>query len=486
MLKRALGVCAGLFALTCGLGVGAAHAETPTSTAEAQNQVTVSVQQILQDLPHQLADTIADASSPQRTAPSAHDVLAFLQESLTLAGRDILAERHAPETWTTATTLSVLDKDTTPVTPAPKPIADLGEDIDGMWSVVATEVSRIPVLGEMVFGVIEGMRHSRYWKNDYYRLMRTASIFVALSSLVIGPIVGLAAAIVISFTLVMPITIVLLSGAVVFAILALPFAFLSGLAIMGLSFMTWLLGTAAGIGIIVLGALLISGVLDFLASAAAIASIPFIGGAIAAGITVAMKILGVILIMVGAGVLILSGLALIGVIVGALLVVAPWFAIAGFFLLAAIVFLAAFLISALLVLPIAMVTTPLAMLPILFFALGIFLFGLFLYGVTGHTNEGPQNTAINRSEEQRNNQLAADNGSKKNKDKKSKKDKNGKDGNAKKNGKASKDEKKGKGKANKADKASKNKKPHKGNKNKKTAATHAPSVRSQSHYGLAA
>ena len=346
-------------------------------------------------------------AQPASHIPSSQDILSFLHSSLLLAGRDILSH-GAQGTITTAASTAhhgqlvaltgVVDtrKDNTPLTNAPEFIKNLGEDIDGMWAVVAESASRVPVLGEMVYDIIEGMRHSRYWKNDYYRILRTASVFVALTGLVLGPITGLAAAVFIAFSLVLPVTALLLTGAVFFGIVALPVAFLNGIALVILSGTTWLLAVGAGISMIVFGALLAAGVVDLFAGLSFVFTLPIIPiplnftPIVLAALAVVARLLGVALVVFGVIVLMASGLLLVGVFFGLMMILAPWLFIAGLFLLTAAIWLFAFIISLAIIGPIALITIPLATLPWMLAALAVFLFGMFIYAVSGNTNRGPQ------------------------------------------------------------------------------------------------
>ena len=357
-------------------------------------------------------------AQPASHIPSSQDILSFLHSSLLLAGRDILSH-GAQGTITTAASTAhhgqlvaltgVVDtrKDNTPLTNAPEFIKNLGEDIDGMWAVVAESASRVPVLGEMVYDIIDGMRHSRYWKNDYYRILRTTSIFVALTGLVLGPPTGLAAAVVIAFTLVLPVTAVLLTGAVFFGIVALPVAFLNGIVLVILSGTTWLLTVSAGIAMIVFGALLAAGVVDLFAGLSFVFTLPIIPipinftPIVLAALAVVARLLGVGLVVFGIIVLMASGILLVGVLFGLMMILAPWLFIAGLFLLAAAIWLFAFIISLAIIGPIALITIPLATLPWMVAALAVFLFGMFVYAVSGNTNRGPQHEAVNQTKKQK-------------------------------------------------------------------------------------
>ena len=357
-------------------------------------------------------------AQPASHIPSSQDILSFLHSSLLLAGRDILSH-GAQGTITTAASTAhhgqlvaltgVVDtrKDNTPLTNAPEFIKNLGEDIDGMWAVVAESASRVPVLGEMVYDIIDGMRHSRYWKNDYYRILRTTSIFVALTGLVLGPLTGLAAAVVIAFTLVLPVTAVLLTGAVFFGIVALPVAFLNGIVLVILSGTTWLLTVSAGIAMIVFGALLAAGVVDLFAGLSFVFTLPIIPipinftPIVLAALAVVARLLGVGLVVFGIIVLMASGILLVGVLFGLMMILAPWLFIAGLFLLAAAIWLFAFIISLAIIGPIALITIPLATLPWMVAALAVFLFGMFVYAVSGNTNRGPQHEAVNQTKKQK-------------------------------------------------------------------------------------
>ncbi|WQD13268.1 MAG: hypothetical protein U1U88_001474 [Lawsonella clevelandensis] len=424
-------------ALACGLGVGAAQAAdapTPSLPSSAHDIVTTSDVQVT--APNNLGSALT--SSPGRDArmqlnapaqpashiPSSQDILSFLHSSLLLAGRDILSH-GAQGTITTAASTAhhgqlvaltgVVDtrKDNTPLTNAPEFIKNLGEDIDGMWAVVAESASRVPVLGEMVYDIIEGMRHSRYWKNDYYRILRTASVFVALTGLVLGPITGLAAAVFIAFSLVLPVTALLLTGAVFFGIVALPVAFLNGIALVILSGTTWLLAVGAGISMIVFGALLAAGVVDLFAGLSFVFTLPIIPiplnftPIVLAALAVVARLLGVALVVFGVIVLMASGLLLVGVFFGLMMILAPWLFIAGLFLLTAAIWLFAFIISLAIIGPIALITIPLATLPWMLAALAVFLFGMFIYAVSGNTNRGPQYEAVNQTKKQKEEAAAA-------------------------------------------------------------------------------
>lgn len=432
-----MGVAASFLALACGLGVGAAQAAdapTPSLPSSAHDIVTTSDVQVT--APNNLGSALT--SSPGRDArmqlnapaqpashiPSSQDILSFLHSSLLLAGRDILSH-GAQGTITTAASTAhhgqlvaltgVVDtrKDNTPLTNAPEFIKNLGEDIDGMWAVVAESASRVPVLGEMVYDIIEGMRHSRYWKNDYYRILRTASVFVALTGLVLGPITGLAAAVFIAFSLVLPVTALLLTGAVFFGIVALPVAFLNGIALVILSGTTWLLAVGAGISMIVFGALLAAGVVDLFAGLSFVFTLPIIPiplnftPIVLAALAVVARLLGVALVVFGVIVLMASGLLLVGVFFGLMMILAPWLFIAGLFLLTAAIWLFAFIISLAIIGPIALITIPLATLPWMLAALAVFLFGMFIYAVSGNTNRGPQYEAVNQTKKQKEEAAAA-------------------------------------------------------------------------------
>lgn len=447
MLKHALGVAASFLALACGLGVGAAQAAeapTPSLPSSAHDIVTTSDVQVT--APNNLGSALT--SSPGRDArmqlnapaqpashiPSSQDILSFLHSSLLLAGRDILSH-GAQGTITTAASTAhhgqlvaltgVVDtrKDNTPLTNAPEFIKNLGEDIDGMWAVVAESASRVPILGEMVYDIIDGMRHSRYWKNDYYRILRTTSIFVALTGLVLGPLTGLAAAVVIAFTLVLPVTAVLLTGAVFFGIVALPVAFLNGIVLVILSGTTWLLTVSAGIAMIVFGALLAAGVVDLFAGLSFVFTLPIIPipinftPIVLAALAVVARLLGVGLVVFGIIVLIASGILLVGVLFGLMMILAPWLFIAGLFLLAAAIWLFAFIISLAIIGPTALITIPLATLPWMVAALAVFLFGMFVYAVSGNTNRGPQHEAVNQTKKQKEEAATAGKGKSKGKGK---------------------------------------------------------------------
>lgn len=437
MLKHALGVAASFLALACGLGVGAAQAAdapTPSLPSSAHDIVTTSDVQVT--APNNLGSALTfspgrdarmqlDApAQPASHVPSSQDILSFLHSSLLLAGRDILSH-GAQGTITTAastarhgqlvalTGLVDTRKDNTPLTNAPEFIKNLGEDIDGMWAVVAESASRVPVLGEMVYDIIDGMRHSRYWKNDYYRILRTTSIFVALTGLVLGPLTGLAAAVVIAFTLVLPVTAVLLTGAVFFGIVALPVAFLNGIVLVILSGTTWLLTVSSGIAMIVFGALLAAGVVDLFAGLSFVFTLPIIPipinftPIVLAALAVVAHLLGVGLVVFGIIVLMASGILLVGVLFGLMMILAPWLFIAGLFLLAAAIWLFAFIISLVIIGPIALITIPLATLPWMVAALAVFLFGMFVYAVSGNTNRGPQHEAVNQTKKQKEEAAAA-------------------------------------------------------------------------------
>ncbi|MDY2978668.1 MAG: hypothetical protein SOR94_01325 [Lawsonella sp.] len=437
MLKHALGVAASFLALACGLGVGAAQAAdapTPSLPSSAHDIVTTSDVQVT--APNNLGSALTfspgrdarmqlDApAQPASHVPSSQDILSFLHSSLLLAGRDILSH-GAQGTITTAastarhgqlvalTGLVDTRKDNTPLTNAPEFIKNLGEDIDGMWAIVAESASRVPVLGEMVYDIIDGMRHSRYWKNDYYRILRTTSIFVALTGLVLGPLTGLAAAVVIAFTLVLPVTAVLLTGAVFFGIVALPVAFLNGIVLVILSGTTWLLTVSSGIAMIVFGALLAAGVVDLFAGLSFVFTLPIIPipinftPIVLAALAVVARLLGVGLVVFGIIVLMASGILLVGVLFGLMMILAPWLFIAGLFLLAAAIWLFAFIISLAIIGPIALITIPLATLPWMVAALAVFLFGMFVYAVSGNTNRGPQHEAVNQTKKQKEEAAAA-------------------------------------------------------------------------------
>ena len=460
MLKHALGVAASFLALACGLGVGAAQAaDAPTPSLSSSAHDIVATSDVQVTAPNNLGSALASSlgrdalvqldtpAQPASRVPSSQDTLSFLQSSLLLVGRDVLAH-GAQGSITTAVSTALhgqLDaltglvytrkdndkdkntkskkrttkraaqakEDNTPLTSAPEFIKNLGEDIDGMWAVVAESASRVPVLGEMVYDIIEGMRHSRYWKNDYYRILRTASIFVALTGLVLGPITGLAAAVFIAFSLVLPVTALLLTGAVFFGIVALPVAFLNGIALVILSGTTWLLAVGAGISMIVFGALLAAGVVDLFAGLSFVFTLPIIPiplnftPIVLAALAVVARLLGVALVVFGIIVLMASGLLLVGVFFGLMMILAPWLFIAGLFLLTAAIWLFAFIISLAIIGPIALITIPLATLPWMLAALAVFLFGMFIYAVSGNTNRGPQYEAVNQTKKQKEEAAAA-------------------------------------------------------------------------------
>ena len=113
------------------------------------------------------------------------------------------------------------------------------------------------------------------------------------------------------------------------------------------------------------------------------------------------RLLGVGLVVFGIIVLMASGILLVGVLFGLMMILAPWLFIAGLFLLAAAIWLFAFIISLAIIGPIALITIPLATLPWMVAALAVFLFGMFVYAVSGNTNRGPQHEAVNQTKKQK-------------------------------------------------------------------------------------
>lgn len=119
------------------------------------------------------------------------------------------------------------------------------------------------------------------------------------------------------------------------------------------------------------------------------------------------RLLGVGLVVFGIIVLMASGILLVGVLFGLMMILAPWLFIAGLFLLAAAIWLFAFIISLAIIGPIALITIPLATLPWMVAALAVFLFGMFVYAVSGNTNRGPQHEAVNQTKKQKEEAAAA-------------------------------------------------------------------------------
>ena len=195
--------------------------------------------------------------------------------------------------------------------------------------------------------------------------------------------------------------------------MALPVAFLNGIALVILSGTTWLLAVGAGISMIVFGALLAAGVVDLFAGLSFVFTLPIIPiplnftPIVLAALAVVARLLGVALVVFGVIVLMASGLLLVGVFFGLMMILAPWLFIAGLFLLTAAIWLFAFIISLAIIGPIALITIPLATLPWMLAALAVFLFGMFIYAVSGNTNRGPQYEAVNQTKKQKEEAAAA-------------------------------------------------------------------------------
>lgn len=198
-----------------GLGAGVSHASevanSPSSLGEATALSAVA------EIDSALQGINFDTPSQKAPAP-AKAVLQFLQDSITLAGRDVLAKTAKPEDLfqseqaarsETARSVSTLFHQEDGAEAGPSTLNKSGDFFDGIWQKL-----------EFVPGVAK-MRASDGWQqSDYVRIFASLAIFT-IPAFIPGAIVGVAAALAVG--VVVAIGIMAISG-----ILGVPLGLLIG------------------------------------------------------------------------------------------------------------------------------------------------------------------------------------------------------------------------------------------------------------------
>lgn len=254
-------------AAAIGLGTGVAAAAEAPSAELTTPDLAISVPAIEIEAPTEVP-----------AGPSSSDVLKFLADSITMAGRDVLTATGIqnvlrPEVATPAVFDTLADE--TAETDGKSELNRIGDDFDGFWKSIENALASV---SEPLASPIKGLRNSEAWKNDYFRIMFTVGLF----ALPVAPILGV------------------IAGVGVAALVALGVAAVPALPILGAGLVG---GLAAGF--FAFGAAFLSGGAGFFF--AALFFIAFVAGGIVliVGATVPSAGLGLPLGVVAAGVLLL-------------------------------------------------------------------------------------------------------------------------------------------------------------------------------------
>lgn len=307
-------IAAGLVCLAAALGLGAGAA----NAADAPAEQSPALGGITLEMPAVDLQTPDAPASP--LLPSSSDVLAFMAESLTLVGRDILQPAGTQRILLPSITGSLTKKggDANKDKKADKAgtakngtAADksdksglnvIGDQFDSFWKGIQDTLGAIPLIGKVVQTPIGALRNSDPWANDITRVLLTVGLFLAPLSPLAGAALGMVAGVVVAIgafaVAALPVLAVGLFGGLAAAFFAFGAGLVSGGGIIALDLLGFLLAFGGGIALIGVG---IAGVTTTLGFGAPI------GGALIA--------LGAILLL--ASPFILLGLAPgIGLIVG--------------------------------------------------------------------------------------------------------------------------------------------------------------------------
>lgn len=355
-----LRLAAGVACLCAAFGIGAGVAQAAEAPVSAP-PVNLAVPSVEIDVPAQL---------PQ--LPSSSDVLAFLSESLTLMGRDIVQKagittEALPSTITAETLESLASTD--PAADDPRSgLNKVGDQFDDFWYSIEKGLRSIPKVGDKIALPIEKFRDSKAWDNDYFRIFFTVGLFSIPALPVLGFVAGVAISAVIALGIgaipALPIIAAGAFGGFVAGFFAFGAGLLAGGAAMFFAALFGLLFLGAGITLILLAAGII---------------IPGIGIAAAVGAGIAAAVLIILaplfLLAIGSGIgVVIAGLAgwvlLTGAGIALLLIPA--------LVVTAIVAAIAFVIVAVIVVPVLTIGAPVL-------GVAIILLGVIIWAAMGST-----------------------------------------------------------------------------------------------------
>lgn len=299
-------IAAGLVCLAAALGLGAGAA----NAAEAPAEQSPALAGITLDMP--AVDLQAPDAPASPLLPSTSDVLKFMADSLTLVGRDVLQPAGAQSILLPSIVGSLTkkgddaNKDKKGGDAGQSDLNVIGNQFDGFWKGIQDTLGAIPLIGKVVQTPINALRNSDPWTNDITRVLLTVGLFLAPLSPLAGVALGLVAGVVVAIGAflvpALPILGVGLFGGLAAGFFAFGAGLVSGLGIITVTLLGFLLFFGGGIAMIVVG-------------------VPMIG---AGGAGIALIVVGAILVLISP--FILLGLApgigfIVGAFVGAVLLV---------------------------------------------------------------------------------------------------------------------------------------------------------------------
>lgn len=300
-------IAAGLVCLAAALGLGAGAA----NAAEAPAEQSPALAGITLDMP--AVDLQAPDAPASPLLPSTSDVLEFMADSLTLVGRDVLQPAGAQSILLPSIVGSLTkkgddaNKDKKGGDAGQSDLNVIGNQFDGFWKGIQDTLGAIPLIGKVVQTPINALRNSDPWTNDITRVLLTVGLFLAPLSPLAGVALGLVAGVVVAIGAflvpALPILGVGLFGGLAAGFFAFGAGLVSGLGIITVTLLGFLLFFGGGIAMIVVGA---------------VVALP------TAGVSIALIVVGAILVLISP--FILLGLApgigfIVGAFVGAVLLV---------------------------------------------------------------------------------------------------------------------------------------------------------------------
>lgn len=300
-------IAAGLVCLAAALGLGAGAA----NAAEAPAEQSPALAGITLDMP--AVDLQAPDAPASPLLPSTSDVLKFMADSLTLVGRDVLQPAGAQSILLPSIVGSLtkkgddVNKDKKGGDAGQSDLNVIGNQFDGFWKGIQDTLGAIPLIGKVVQTPINALRNSDPWTNDITRVLLTVGLFLAPLSPLAGVALGLVAGVVVALGAflvpALPILGVGLFGGLAAGFFAFGAGLVSGLGIITVTLLGFLLFFGGGIAMIVVGA---------------VVALP------TAGVSIALIVVGAILVLISP--FILLGLApgigfIVGAFVGAVLLV---------------------------------------------------------------------------------------------------------------------------------------------------------------------
>lgn len=282
-------IAAGLVCLAAALGLGAGAA----NAAEAPAEQSPALAGITLEMP--AVDLQAPDAPASPLLPSTSDVLKFMADSLTLVGRDVLQSAGAQSILLPSIVGSLNKKADNA---GKSGLNVIGDQFDGFWKGIQDTLGAIPLIGKAIQTPINALRISDPWTNDITRVLLTVGLFLAPLSPLAGVALGLVAGVVVALGAflvpALPILGVGLFGGLAAGFFAFGAGLVSGLGIITVTLLGFLLFFGGGIAMIVVGVVTLG----------------------AAGAGIALIVVGAILVLISP--FILLGLAPgIGFIVGA-------------------------------------------------------------------------------------------------------------------------------------------------------------------------